>query len=375
MRTLVAAVSGRALAAAARRAGSEVVVADLFGDMDTRRLAPWLRLRGNLSEGIERGAVSDLARAVKGRTDGIVYGTGFEPAPEMLQDLARIAPLIGNAPEIVATVKEPYGFAELLGRLGLPHPTVASVPYPGKRWLRKRRGGSGGTHIRLADPASGAAGHAHYYQALAPGNPFSALFVANGRAARTIGFSAQWTSPGREHAFRYGGCAGSVLIPSNLRAQIEEACTTLTAAIGLVGLNSLDMLIAGDTFTVLEINPRPGATLDVFDDDPSLRLWEWHCRSVRGELPPPITGSRPTVRAAAVVYADRARYVPPGIAWEPWIADIPAAGSCIVSGAPVCTVFAAGPGCAIARDLTHRRSEAVLRRLPEPFQQSLEVVP
>jgi predicted ATP-grasp superfamily ATP-dependent carboligase len=135
-------------------------------------------------------------------------------------------------------------------------------------------------------------------------------------------------------------------------------------AFGLVGLNSLDMLEDGDELTILEINPRPGATLDVFDEGP-LWLWDLHCRSVRGELPPAIgTDARP-LRAATILYADRARQVPATPTWEPWIADIPAPGSRIAAGDPICTVLSTGPDIARARDQGRLRCDEVLRQLPE----------
>jgi predicted ATP-grasp superfamily ATP-dependent carboligase len=364
MPILVAALSGRALAAAARRAGADVIVADFFGDVDTRALGPWLRLPGTLSAGVAPEAVKSLAREISGRIDGIVYGAAFETAPELLRDLAALAPLIGNAPETVAAVKDPYGFAATLGRIGLPHPAVAPSPGPHGTWLRKQCGGSGGTHIRMAELDAETAGPDHYYQAVAAGSPMSALFAANGRGARVIGRSAQWTDPAQGQLFRYGGCAGPVSVTRRQAKWIEEACEALAAAFGLVGLNSLDMLVEGDDITILEINPRPGTTLDIFDDGPAW-LWDMHCRSVRGELPTAIGIDARPVRAATILYADRTRSVSADLAWEPWVADISAAGSRFAAGDPICTVLSTGPDLARARAQGRRRCDDLLRRLPE----------
>ena len=55
---LIAAVSGRALAAAARRAGFRPCVLDLFGDADTRRLtAGRVRVVGTLQRGFDEAAL------------------------------------------------------------------------------------------------------------------------------------------------------------------------------------------------------------------------------------------------------------------------------------------------------------------------------
>jgi predicted ATP-grasp superfamily ATP-dependent carboligase len=359
---LIAALSGRALAAAARRAGAEIVVADFFGDRDTRRLAPWQRLPGSLAAGIDRRRLRMAARAC-GPLAGIVYGAGFEHAPALLRDLAALAPLIGNTPETVAATKDPFGFAALLSRLGLPHPAVFEAPPPGGVFVSKRRGGAGGTHIRPAG-AQPVAGRNRYYQTVAAGQPFSALFVANGRAAQIVGFSRQWTAPTARTPFRYGGCVGPVSLPRRLAGTIAEACNALAASLGLVGLNSLDMLIGDDDFAILEINPRPGATLDIFDGlTPGAMLWDWHLRSVRGELPPVPLTHQGAARAAAILYADAATTVPPTMRWQRWAADLPAPRSVVAKGAPICTVLADGPDAAAAEALVQARSAALRRRL------------
>src|SRR5260370_29625713 len=194
MAILILALSGRALAQAAKRARSEVVVADLFGDVDTRGLAQWHRLPGNLENGMAARELFVWLRALRQPIDGIVYGAGFEGDPTLLIELWRIARLIGNSSQVVAAIKDPFAFAELLRDLRLPHPEVCAVPRPDIHWLRKRRGGSGGSHIERVATSSIAVDAAHYIQAFAPGRPVSALFVANRREAHVIGFSVPWAA-------------------------------------------------------------------------------------------------------------------------------------------------------------------------------------
>ncbi|HLJ21223.1 MAG TPA: ATP-grasp domain-containing protein [Stellaceae bacterium] len=370
MATLILAICGRRLAQSAKRAGADVIVADFFGDVDTRSLAPWYRLPGSLESGIDGEELLAWARSLPERPSGIVYGAGFEARPELLGELSRIAPLIGNPPEVVATIKDPFEFARLLQRLNLPHPEIASTPRPGIPWLRKRRGGSGGTHIEKATALTTPAGSAHYFQVAAAGSPISALFVANGRASNVVGFSAQWTAPTPARPYRYGGCAGPVRLPPELVTEIEQACAAITEASGLVGLNSMDMLVADETFTVLEVNPRPGATLDVFDGPTGPSLWASHLAGVRGELPAPNAAHSPGARAATILYADKERYVPTGFQWGSGIADIPTPASRILEGMPICTVISAGPDADAARALAERRAATILDRLPVLLQQS-----
>src|SRR5262249_1806834 len=84
---LIAAVSGRALAASARRAGSVPLFADFFGEEDTPALAQ-AHVRPDPS--IARGRVADklldppATLASPRRPAGTVCGTGFEDRPEIL---------------------------------------------------------------------------------------------------------------------------------------------------------------------------------------------------------------------------------------------------------------------------------------------------
>src|SRR2546422_10326412 len=84
---LIAAVSGRALAASARRAGFVPLVADCFGDDDTLALArAHVRLRWGAGRGIDpEELLPALERlAAQHRPLGFVYGTGFADRPKLL---------------------------------------------------------------------------------------------------------------------------------------------------------------------------------------------------------------------------------------------------------------------------------------------------
>jgi predicted ATP-grasp superfamily ATP-dependent carboligase len=361
---LILALSGRALAQAARRTGADVIVADLFGDEDTRRLARRYVLPGSLEHGVDGEALLDWVRSLDVPLIGIVYGTGFEASPELLGELARIAPLIGNRPETVAAMKDPDAFATLLKRLGLPHPEIAASPRPGVRWLRKRRGGCGGTHIEVAIPRPTTADPRYYFQVVAPGHAVSALFVADGKAARVLGLSEQWTAPSLGQPFRFGGSAGPLQVAATLAAEIDEACQAITAAAGLVGLNSLDTLVDGERFTVLEVNPRPSGTLDLFLHRADMDLWSYHLRGVQGELPEIALSIAEDARAAVILYADQARAIPASFDWGAGVADIPAPLSRVAAGMPICTVIADGPDTDNARAVAERRAAELLSRLP-----------
>ena len=165
---LIAAQAGRALAQAARRAGLRPYVADLFGDSDTLALSEAYRpLPGRFGSRIAAratlAAIDELA-ASAGSPMGIVLGSGFEDAPGLVARIAEQHRLIGANVDAIAALKDPFGFAALCARLGVPHPAVTVDPLPDPSgWLIKRIGGSGGSHIRPA--TRGTAPDRHYLQA------------------------------------------------------------------------------------------------------------------------------------------------------------------------------------------------------------------
>lgn len=368
MTILVAAESSRALAAAARRAGEEVVTADFFGDLDTRSFGRWLPLPGSLATGIDPDGCLKMLQRLGREIEGCVYGAGFEAHPALLDAMSRQAPLLGNGAASVAAVKDEWRLAALLDRLGIPHPRIAAAPPPGSGWLRKKRGGAGGIHVRPADTAAREDGH--YFQERAPGQPISALFIADGRTARVIAFSEQWAAPSAAAPFRYGGCAGPAPVPPRFERSVSDACAAIVASVGLVGINSLDMLVDGDAFTVLEINPRPGATLDIFDVPPHPPLGRSHLESVAGRLPAAEGfATRQGARAAMVVYAPRKLHVSEHMHWPDWSADRPAPGTIIDADDPVCTVRSEGETVEAARAAAEARGAMILRALtPVPAE-------
>ncbi|MFD1701420.1 ATP-grasp domain-containing protein [Methylopila henanensis] len=360
-------LSTRALARSARRAGLAALALDLFADADTREHAACVvrvrpRRRG---VGLDPAALMAALEAHAPAGLPVVFGAGFEDATGLMAAVGRRHPIRGAAPETVRRLKDPFAFAALLRSLGVAHPDVADIRDlanlpPG--WLSKRVGGSGGAHIRSVD---GRAVRGRYAQARVAGSPFSALFLADGRRARVVAFSAQWADPTPAAPFRYGGAVGPLVLPPEREQAVAAMLDRLVAASGLVGLASADMIATGADeagFALIEINPRPGATLDLFDHAPSPSLLAAHLTACDGRLPD--AAPRPVdARAAAVVYAPHATTTA-GVSRPAWTADWPASQDLIPRGAPVCTALAAAATPEAARALVERRRLALLAALP-----------
>jgi predicted ATP-grasp superfamily ATP-dependent carboligase len=340
---LIAALSGRALAASARRAGLAPLVVDAFGDEDTRASASAYRCLPEATRtGFRARTLIATLEALAAGADpiGLVLGSGFEDTPKLVATLARRFPLMGNDAETIARAKDPAVFFPLLDALAIPHPeTQASPPERPEGWLSKRVGGSGGAHIIACTTARSRRGR--YFQRRLSGEPLSLLAVAGRDRLALASFSRQWTVGAEPRPYRYGGATGPVPLDAPTRARMTAAAEAVCGPLHLVGLVSFDFLLAGDDLYLLEVNPRPGATLDVFDDQMG-SLFGAHIAACRGEAfglcPLPASGAR----AAGILYADQGALVPAVSEWPSWTADRPMPGTRVPPHRPIATVLAAG---------------------------------
>jgi predicted ATP-grasp superfamily ATP-dependent carboligase len=365
---LITAISGRALAACAKRAGFTPLVADFFADADTAALSHACRkLDGDLAEGIGwdalQAALTSLAEAAPTPIAGLVYGSGFEDRSDLLDRLALRWPLLGNTAVTVTGINAPEQFFATLDRLGVPHPrTQTHPPSTMHGWLGKRRGGAGGSHIRPG--GSLILGAAVYFQERVTGRSLSALFVANGSCARVLGFSEQWTAPLRTAPFRYGGAVRTPELAPVVMQTMTAAVEQIAAAFALKGLGSADFMVRGDEALMLEINPRPGATLDIFDSErePLLKL---HLDAVLDGVLPAGRLALEGAAASAIVYARR-RLAVPDLNWPDWAADRPKNGERIDKNRPICTVSARAMTPIQAKRLVEEKISIILAALRGP---------
>ncbi len=361
-RLLIVGVTGRALAASAFRWGRAVVVLDLFADRDTRELATECReVSAPVALRFHQGRLLAAARAFAPDAP-LVYGSGFEGQIELLTRLAHGRELLGNPPAVVAAVRDPRQFFPLLDRLDIPHPDIRfEIPRPAPGWLTKRAGGAGGTHVRPA--AAGVLAAGSYCQRFESGRPASVLFLADGRRAHVVGFNEQWVAPGAgSRPFLFGGAVSRLTLPAPLVRTIRTGLDALVDQLGLVGLNGMDFLYRDGEWRVLELNPRPPATLELYDEDYPGGLLRHHVAAVQGALPQAPASPGPA-RALGVVHASAGLVVTPDIRFPSWCRDVPMVGTRLATGHPICTVHAAAPDPGAARRLVERRRDRLDSRL------------
>lgn len=343
---LIAALSGRALAASASRAGYRPVVVDCFGDADLAT-APGdsCCLPAGVRAGFRRSPLIDALDNLQSRCTtparGLILGTGFEDQPNLIARLADRYPILGSDADTIAAVKDPAVFFPLLKTLGIGYPeTQLNPPNDASHWLRKRTGGSGGLHIRPCS-AEGKARKHHYFQARVDGQAVSVLAVV-GKGGTAFALSKQWCAPARRTPFRYGGAVSNIVIHPDHEGEILEAALAITEAAGLVGLASIDFIIGGDEILCLEVNPRPGATLEVHDDEHGA-LFEAHLIACAGGDPADFLQNNwasHSAKAAAILYADQGPVTIEIDSWPDWVSDRPKPGTTSALGQPLASVHA-----------------------------------
>ena len=390
----VAAVSARMLVEAARADGFDVVALDLFGDADTRRAcAEWVAIGRpgtlDINADLLLSALAALAR--RGGVAGWIAGSGFEGRPDLLERGAALLPLIGTPADAVRRVRDPQAFFGFLDAEGIPHPAVrVTAPADATGWLSKDAHGCGGWHIRRAaqrcgEPPVGPAvaePDAHrYFQREMQGTPMSATFIANGSDACVLGFNRLIVQRFGARPFVFCGAVGPMVLPEEVADRVTAAVSTLAAGFSLRGLGSLDFMLGGDAFGVLEVNPRPPASIALYGRhlsqaearEPARGLVASHVRAcLQGELPQwaaqgPDDAGHETVRGTEIVFASRPLQLDePGVRRLAALVachDLPFGATRFEAGDPICSVSASGADAEQVLALLARGREAVHQSL------------
>ncbi len=147
------------------------------------------------------------------------------------------------------------------------------------------------------------------------------------------------------------------MIDEDLEARLIGIGLELSEELGLTGLVSFDFMVEDGMPSLLEVNPRPGASIDVFDDT-SGTLFTTHVEACLGGDAAAHLATNwhpPIARAAAFLYADRGTLNVPAVDWPSWTADRPRPGSTMERGQPVATVMAEGDDLANVEETCRER--------------------
>jgi len=353
VKVLVVAVSARMLAQLAVADGYRVTALDRFGDVDLRAIAPGATAPSN----------DELAALAAGvRTDAVVYGGGLENRPDLVARLRDGRELLGTPPELLAAIRDPWAVGAAARAAGARAPETRPfgnpLPQTGN-WLRKPMRGGGGRGIQRWAGEDAIPGE--ILQRRIDGLSCSAVAIGDGRRATVLGLTEQLH---RHPGFRWKGNVTPPRLPETqldeLDGRLRAVCAEVASRFGVCGAFGVDAVWDGYDAWVLEVNPRPPASLELFGPG----SFEAHVRGSRG-LGVPVAGTppaTPSARAKVVLFAHRDLRAPAPDWWPPGLArDIPRAGEAIRRGAPVCTLISA---TADARQLD-ARGERLLAALAD----------
>lgn len=372
---LVVATSGRLLVEALAGAGQAVDVLDSFGDLDCRALArhavvlPWTAADDPSPASVP--LLTAVDRWAAAHPQGVlVTGTGFEHRPALLEHLAARLPLAGSPAAACARCKDPWQLAEACADFGLDTPALARpASHQPAGWLARRVGGCGGSHLR---PATGSDRDLEglVWQRHTPGSPVSLLFHVTADQFCALSWQQQYCAPVPHQPWRFGGLSAVHPDGTAWAGPLARAAQVLSAHFGLRGLNGIDALWDGARLWILEINPRPPASLSLLP--PELRA-RWmlahlrtatvapaqahvavHSRGLPWAAPEglPEAADRHALNAGmAVVYASGLLSIPADFRFPPGCHDLPALPHTFGSGDPVCSVQVSAGGIEKLRTL------------------------
>jgi len=309
----VVGASARAAVMSLARAGHSAWAVDLFNDRDLKRIAPCARC-----------SLADFPQAIPALAEQfppgpVLYTGGLENYPEVIAELAQKRQLLGNGPDVLKRVRDPFA-------LPLPRPEMLAagetVPATGA-WVVKSLRSSGGLGVRLAKPGE-IVSPGHYLQEFIDGPAMSAVF----RDRELIGVTEQLVGTPWLHAkaFHYAGTIAS------RAGSVSDGTLDRRLRFRLLGWFGIDFILNDGTPYVIEVNPRYPASLEAIEHAN-------HLDRVVGK---------------AIYFAPRSFRFPPTGPWDadlegsfdPWrlpnFADIPEPGELMEAGSPVLTFFASG---------------------------------
>lgn len=359
---LILGASTRSAAYSAVRAGLQPVCADLFHDEDLTAVSQVFCIERYPSD------LPDVARKVPNCP--WMYVGALENHPQIIAEISAHRPLWGNPADVVRSVRDPFGVHSVLSHAGLDVPELrssAETPSPDGRWLLKPINGAAGRGICVwnrAAQSSHTLKEPCYFQRFLSGTPMSALFLAMRDQAELIGISRQLIGESWLGAspFGYCGSVGPIEPIEELKRNVQRIGNVLAAEFRLRGLFGVDLVFDGERVWPVEINPRYIASVELFELAGEISLLGRHanaCAEFETEsvCSTSVAGARfcrpdlqTTLRiiGKAILYADQDFITPNLLEFSqthspeplPLLADIPPAGSEIMSSHPICTVFA-----------------------------------
>ena len=398
--------SVRSLAQSAQKAGWSVYAADLFGDHDL--LASTVRLEriGDVLGPDQAFSTypTGLACAAKLFPCGPWCYTGaLENYPDLIDSIAANRPLAGNSGSTVTRVRDSTQLARAIQDAGLlfpqTHTSPSAVSTDGS-FLIKPIASAGGRGIKRwtvqaatdyalryssdLESLSDSPHPRHVWQQWIEGDSYSAAFVCSRGTARLFAVSQQLTGLEWCAAATHAYCGSVALpladVPIQIQRQLNERGSLLAGRFDLIGLVGVDCVInSKQELVIIEINPRPTASMELWERSTGGSLATTHLRACGFSTPPPAAMSEglrqraatmPQIWSKSILFARHDCEITVGLFdrllrlgqqwadgdWPP-LADLPRPAQVIPAGAPLLTLFAREDSCTAAIETLTARTQ------------------
>jgi uncharacterized protein len=358
MKILVAGVSVRAMVESAIHSGYSVLALDAFGDRDLRALAETHSLHRDVH--VRYGAEELFSASRRLAFDAVVYISDMENHPEILSRWALDCRILGNPPQVVKSVRNGALLFTKLRSAGFSAPETVFCGDeleidPKRRWLIKPLLSGGGHSIAFLQKAR-LPDSQYMLQEFLPGKPCSISFIANGRECVVIGITEQLVGLRvlGSQGFRY---CGSILpcpeaidpeVGKRILDQARLLAAFLTKEFGLTGANGIDVMLDGDFITLIEVNPRYSASMELIERAYGLPIFDLHVKALLDGTLPDFLLEEQWIRCdffgKAILFAEREIGAPDTQDWHSRnLHDIPDSMERLPKGGPICTIIAAQP--------------------------------
>jgi methenyltetrahydromethanopterin cyclohydrolase len=332
---VIIANSGRMIAQMAKKSGYNVIVIDCFSDTDTQAFSVECIKVDSLALEHIKPAISILQSRF-----GLLFaiiGSGFECYLPSLNYLHQKFKVLGNKPNVFSAVQNKLHFFSTLEQLKIPYPeTSFQRPELKDGWLVKPMQGEGGKGIKKIKGLM-KKNESCYWQRFIDGMPLSILFIANSTNFTVCGFHKQQVTSISNNEFIFSGIISYLEISDEIKRQLNSWVSSLVKAFGLIGLNSVDFMLENNQCYVLEVNPRPSASMQLYSSE----LIDGHIKSCLNKLLD-IKINLGEYSAYQIIFAETNLIIKKNIQWPKWTADIPQEGVLINTGMPICSIIARG---------------------------------
>ncbi len=352
LQVLIVAQSGRMLARLASNEGYQPVIIDCIGDLDTQNLAAAYYKLASLNALDLEPVINTVL--LQQKIDLCIYGNGFEAYPESLNLLAKYYQLVGNSATTMLALQNKPDFFQCLQTLNINFPPVSFTQPLNSTNLIKPFQSYGGVNIRQIESNNFTQSpENYYYQQYLSGQVMSVLFLATGIQATIIGYNQQW-----QQEFIFAGIINHAQLTSLQQQILNTWVQQLTLSYALLGVCSLDFILHQEQCYVLEINPRPPASMQLY----SANLFQQHINASL-DYQTQITALPPAYTAYQIIYAPVKITIPTHMRWLNECCDLPAANTIIPQDQPICSIIASHMDRKVLKKALHNHQQFVLNQL------------